>query len=77
MLFGGGGGVGGVQEKYRGKWKPQVWGGMGHDGTTPVEVTHEDNEWGIEVCGSSEQQQQHEEDPSARGGGLGEGLKFR
>lgn len=30
-------------------WAPMVWNALGHDGEVNFDVTHEDNEWGIEL----------------------------
>uniref|UniRef100_K3WL61 Ubiquitin-like modifier-activating enzyme 5 n=1 Tax=Globisporangium ultimum (strain ATCC 200006 / CBS 805.95 / DAOM BR144) TaxID=431595 RepID=K3WL61_GLOUD len=30
-------------------WKPMVWTALGHDGEANVAVSHDDNEWGIEL----------------------------
>lgn len=61
------------QAEYKGQWAPQVWRGGGHGGSTPpAAVTHEDNEWGIEVCASSTQ-----EEGEGAEKGQGGGIHFR
>jgi hypothetical protein len=74
-------GGGGRQEKYRGKWKPQEWTRLGHDGNAPVVVTHDDNEWGIEVCGTSEPPPEElaapTPAPTPARGPMADGLQFR